>query len=138
MLYEVITVRVELNGISSAHDCFMAEPDRWIAEIRARAIDAGAGQIWIEKVLFSAAAPETETPKRFSDGPIRELLDLLVSAGDDAEMRATLARPLDALQRKLPKEFRELPDALRLDDDQWVMEMLNEVRPMLLKRLGAD
>ena len=45
-----LAVRVELVGESPCHNELMARPAKWEAEIRALALDAGGGDIWLEKV----------------------------------------------------------------------------------------
>jgi hypothetical protein len=39
------------------------------------------------------------------------------------------------LEKKLPRELKEGVDAIRFHDPDWLGEMLDQVRPMLIRRL---
>jgi exonuclease SbcD len=129
-----LAVRVEVSGLCPAHDLLSANPQKWINEIRSLASEAGADELWIEKVKFLTAPPRTHVPPP-ADGPLGELLSVLDELREDASQLQRLHEELADLERKLPQELKEGPDAIRLDDPAWRQSVLAQVQPLLVSRL---
>jgi DNA repair protein SbcD/Mre11 len=130
-----LAARVALIGPCKAHDILAGDPERWISQIRAAATDAGAGRIWVEKVLLSTEPPPRKTRDAVPDGPVGEILSFFDAVQDDPDLRGSLGTVLEDLRRKLPSEFRQDSDVMRPEDDDWLADILTRVRPLLLHRL---
>jgi DNA repair exonuclease SbcCD nuclease subunit len=129
-----LAVRVEISGQSKAHEALHSAPDHWVQEIRSAALDAGAGQIWVEKVRFLTHSASEKT-EEIPDGPVGEILRVFDPAQSNPELLGSLKESLADLEKKLPKEIRDIPDIFAPDDGQWLAQALAEVRPLLLGRL---
>lgn len=131
-----VAVRIVMTGDTPVHGPLLARPGHWIEQIRSDAIGAGDGRLWIEKVKIATRPPAAALRP---EGPLGEILNVLDEARENPEMLASFGLMLEALQRKLPRELREASDAMRFDssisDDEWLLEMLEEVRPLLMERL---
>jgi DNA repair exonuclease SbcCD nuclease subunit len=132
-----LVVRVRATGSSRAHEALASDPDRWTNEIRAAALEAGGGRVFLEKVQVRTRPPGDPAGSG-GGGPVRELLRTLDELGSDPEALASLGRVLDDLQRKLPRELREAEDAPAPGDSDWVRDVLEQVRPMLVRRLMRE
>ncbi len=132
----MLAVRVEVHGACAAHDRLRADPERWASEVRARAIESGGGRLWVEKVRFHTAPARPDAPASL-DGPMEELLAVLRELHEDDGQLRELAGLLDDLKRKLPSELRGGPEALDPGDPAWLRGVLEQVRPMLARRLLA-
>ncbi|MFW5635474.1 MAG: metallophosphoesterase family protein [Thermodesulfobacteriota bacterium] len=130
-----LAARVALTGPCKAHDILAGDPERWISQIRAAATDAGAGRIWVEKVLLSTEPPPRKTRDAVPDGPVGEILSFFDAVQEDPDLRSALGNVLEDLHRKLPQELRQNSEVLRLEDDEWLADTLTRVRPLLLHRL---
>ncbi len=130
-----VAARVELTGPCRAHDILSGDPERWISQIRAAATDAGAGRIWVEKVLLQTEPLAQKRKDATPDGPVGEILSFFDTIQEDPELRASLGSGLEELRRKLPPELRQSSDALCPEDDDWLVKTLARVRPLLLHRL---
>lgn len=129
-----LAVRVDVTGEAEAAADLTADPERWIGEIRAAAMEAGGGRVWVEKVRFYCRLPsDIEQPP--SGGAMETLLALFDELACDTEAREELAGELADLYRKLPRELKEGPDGIRCDDPDWIGELLEQVRPELVGRL---
>jgi DNA repair exonuclease SbcCD nuclease subunit len=129
-----LALRVRIQGETIAHDEILSDADRWINEIRSCAIDAGNGQVWVEKVKFDLCLPISDKAPDKPDGAMGELLKLFEELRFDKEQHRVLLDELINLQRKLPRELK-----LELDsdapDDSWISGLLEQAKPMLIKRL---
>lgn len=129
-----LAVRVEITGETPAAADLSADPDRWTGEIRAAAMTSGGGRVWVEKVQFSCRLPQAAHQERMG-GAMEELLVLFDELADDPDARMAMAGALSDFHRRLPPEVRDGPDGIRLDDSDWVGEMIEQVRPELVGRL---
>jgi exonuclease SbcD len=130
-----LVTRVVIQGETRAHDDLAAGSGRWVNEIRAAAIDAGGGKVWVEKVKLATHPPLSDSAYKSPDGAIGELLAVLDELEADPAGLQELARELDDLAKKLPRELKEGADSLAVDDPAWLQDILGRVRPMLLRRM---
>lgn len=130
-----LVVRVGITGESKAHEELASDVERWTNEIRAAALEAGGGRVFLEKVRVLTRTPVAAGAGKTVSGPVRELLASLDEMVSDPEQLEALGRVLDDLERKLPREFKETEGAPAPDDPDWVRVVLEQVRPMLVRRL---
>jgi DNA repair exonuclease SbcCD nuclease subunit len=131
-----LAVRVETAGRCGAHRHLAAHPQQWINEVRATALEVGAGRIWIEKVRTATALPANLDDARAAGGPLGELVQWIDELkSDPLAVEQLLGGELAELRKKLPHELIEGPDALDLGQSEAMGELLDEVRQMLLDEL---
>lgn len=129
-----LALRVEIVGACPAHAKVAAESDRWTREIRARAVDDGAGEVWVEKVIWRTCLPRNQDVS-LTDGPIGELLIYIDELMSDEDKLMELGGDLNDLRRKLPAELKEGPDPIDLDSPTSLRQLLGQVRELLVGRL---
>jgi DNA repair exonuclease SbcCD nuclease subunit len=128
----LLAVRVIFSGATRLHERLNADPERFVAEVRAIATERGGDRLWIERVEFQTRSPCTVT---VPDGPIEELLDVLEQLRADPDSLHAVVDDLADLKRKLPAELIHDPDSPRLGDPQWLHSLLTQVQPLLLNLL---
>ena len=133
-----LVVRVRITGASRAHEELASDLEQWTNEVRAAALEIGGGRLFVEKVQVRTGATVDAGPGSASSGPVQELLRTLDEIGSDPEALDTLGLVLDDLQRKLPRELRESEGAPAPGDPDWVRGILEQVRPMLVRRLVRE
>lgn len=129
-----LALRVEIVGACPAHAKVSAEPERWMREVRARALDDGGGDVWVEKVKLRTALPRTHDVN-LTSGPIGELLDYIDELMRDEDKLVDLGGELNDLKRKLPAELKEGQDPLDLDSPASLRQVLGGVKELLVGRL---
>jgi DNA repair exonuclease SbcCD nuclease subunit len=130
----VLTVlRVTAEGRTAAHDRIVSDPERWVNEIRAAAVDDAGERAWVEKVCLRTQPPASGV--RQSDGAVGELLALLDELAGDPAALGGLAAELSDLEKKLPREFRETAEGWRPGDPGWLRGLLSAAGPLLVRRL---
>jgi DNA repair protein SbcD/Mre11 len=129
-----LAVRVKIQGETSAHDEIMSDMERWMSEFRAAALEIGGGKIWVEKTRFDLSAPPSDRFEHPS-GAIKELLNLFDELSKGGDARQALVLELAELEKKLPRDVKDGSEGIRFDDTDWFDDVLNQVRPMLIKRL---
>jgi hypothetical protein len=130
----VLTVlRVTAEGRTAAHDRIVSDPERWVNEIRAAAVDDAGERAWVEKVCLRTQPPASGV--RQSDGAVGELLALLDELAADPAALGGLAAELSDLEKKLPREFRESAEGWRPGDPGWLRGLLSAAGPLLVRRL---
>ena len=130
-----LVVRVRITGASRAHEELASDLEQWTNEVRAAALETGGGRLFVEKVQVRTGATVDAGPGSASSGPVQELLRTLDEIGSDPEALDSLGLVLDDLRRKLPRELKEAEGAPAPGDPDWVREVLEQVRPMLVRRL---
>ncbi len=133
---DLLTVlRVTVAGETTVHDEILSDPERWMHELRAAAVDEAGERIWIEKVVFNIRPP---AGVKKPEGGVGELLDLIDELSAAPELLSSLSAELVDLSKKLPREFKEASETWRLDDPCRLKKLLAEAKPLLLRRLLQD
>jgi exonuclease SbcD len=127
-----LAVRVLVQGRTPAHSDLLAEPDRWIQEFRAVALDL-AGSVWIEQVRFLTSARDDSSDSASTEGALGEILACVNEIRDDEALLRELAEELAVVRSKLPEELRD-----GLDDPAHIRGLLDDVTPFLGARLRAQ
>jgi DNA repair exonuclease SbcCD nuclease subunit len=130
-----LVVRVIVRGLSRGTDALAAEPELWKNEIRAAALGVGADRIWIEKVELRPESSSVRGRSWGTGGPVGEILSLLDEIQADADQLLELGRTLQEIVPRLPRELKEGEERFDAGDPEWLMALLDQVRPMLLQRL---
>jgi DNA repair exonuclease SbcCD nuclease subunit len=131
---DLLTVlRVSVEGETSAHEEITEDPERWLNEIRAVAVDEGGDRCWVEKVRIRTRPPPAKGRK--PDGAVGELLGLVEELIADPEALSGLSAELADLEKKLPREFKETAEDWRPGDAGWIGNLVGESGSMLVKRL---
>lgn len=128
-------VRIEITGSCQAHAELAADLERWTNEIRSVALDSSAGQVWIEKIKVHTTLPATNNLAELADGPIGELFCVLEESRHNPDRLRALGGSLSDLRKSLPRELKDGSDAIDLDDPKWLAGVLDQIQPMLLRRL---
>jgi DNA repair protein SbcD/Mre11 len=130
---ELTVLRVTVEGRTAAHDDIMSDPERWVNEIRAAAVDEAGERVWVEKVRLRTQPPPTEGKR--PEGAVGELLALVEELAADPAALGGLSAELADLEKKLPREFKEASEGFRPDDPGWLRELLAAAGPLLVRRL---
>lgn len=130
-----MATRIYIKGKTSAHGEIFSAPERWMNEIRSLALDACNGRVWVEKIKIGTRLPDSGRFIEQKDGAIGELLKLLDELSAETSVNPDLLNELTDLERKLPLELKAMEEGLKFGDAAWMKNTLEQVRPMLVKRL---
>jgi DNA repair exonuclease SbcCD nuclease subunit len=130
----LLVVRVLFQGKSKLHDRLLSDPVRCAAEVRNRAMVLGADRLWVEQVKVQTRPWSDE----IGQGPLEELLAGLAELRASEEQLWQHAQCLGDLRDKLPPEFLRMPEAPRLDDRAWLVQVLDAVEALLRGRLSPS
>ncbi len=130
-----LVARIEILGISKAHNELTSNFEHWANEIRSTAIDISGGRIWIEKIKVRTTSLMEKEPILSDGGPVEEIIQCINEFASDPELLKDLGTSLSNLAGKLPRELKEGPEGITLTNHEWLTEILEQVRPMLLSRL---
>ncbi len=132
----LLALRVELTGTGPIHRELHAHKFRWINEIRSIAIDAGKGDVWIEKLkLLTSDRPQRQIDGTVSDDAIGELISLFETARSNPDGLSDLGFDLSDIIRKLPSELKS---QIPVDDPAWLTETVNSAESLLLSRIVTE
>lgn len=132
-----VALRVEFGGRTPADAELKRDIPRWTNETRARVTDAGAGQVWVEKVLFHTRMPGENEPAPALDGPLAEIRQLLAELRDEEQARQALMQELADLKAKLPQDVKGGEDGFSPESPAWSAGILDSVERLLAGRLGG-
>jgi DNA repair exonuclease SbcCD nuclease subunit len=127
-------VRLELTGCCPVHVALLAEDRRLREEIRAQAVGRGESKIWIEKIQVRTTPPQMATAE-----PVlaQDALSELAAVVDELRANPTLLQTVleqeevKHLSNRLPHEFRDGSEAVRLTDPAWAAPLLDRVQAIL-------
>lgn len=128
-----LAVRVEYVGASAAHDKLAARQEGHAAEVRDLVRNLSGGTAWVEKVRLRTKPLRV---READSGPLGELASYLEELRTDAALREKLGEELALLVDALPLELREGDGRLDVNSADRVAELLDDVGPMILEKLG--
>ena len=128
-----IAARITIVGRSSLHAVLSADPERWLAEMRRVASDVG--DIWLERLDIATSARIELAELRTLGGPMGQLARSLEALRQDPGELSELCQELAELERRIPRELREGPDALLLTDPTAAAHELGAIEQLLLPLL---
>jgi DNA repair protein SbcD/Mre11 len=130
-----VGARVIVHGATEAHAELSHHADKYRQEIRSAANDLET--VWVEKFQVTTRARVGLESLMDRDDPIGGLLrSLKALRGDDAALAAH-AKGFEELMSKLPAEYLQTEDALRLTEAATVRGLLDQVEAFLLPELLA-
>jgi len=134
---KLVAVRLILTGETDIHDSLMKDMERCIHDIRA-AVSEKCDTIWLEKVMINTQPRTDIAALRKRDDAIGSLLREMAILSDQPARMEEFMPAFYALDRKLPNEYYELPDALNLTDPVALADLVKEVERYLLTKLRQD
>jgi DNA repair exonuclease SbcCD nuclease subunit len=129
-----LVTRIVVKGETPGHAELLADLEHWSNEIRSAAIDSGS-RVWVEKIKFHTALPAAQQGLLSGDGAIGELVSLFDEISASTDMLQALAQEFSDIEKKIPKELKGGSGGLKFDDLDWLSEIVNQARPLLLRRL---
>jgi DNA repair protein SbcD/Mre11 len=130
-----LAVRLQINGSTVVHNEFFSDHERWTNEIRSTALDACSGKVWVEKIKIGTSLPGSCRLFEQKNGAIGELLELFDELSAENMVHPDLLTELADLERKLPAELKTMAEGFKFNDAEWMKHILEQVKPMLVKRL---
>jgi DNA repair exonuclease SbcCD nuclease subunit len=119
-----LAVRVTLIGVTSLHTHLVAQRDVLQDEVRAGGFQL-AQDCWIEQVKIKTSLPERRSAALSADESL-DVDDLLREAARDPEFAAALARLVDDVKAKLPKDLQD-----EFSESEALKSLADDARAML-------
>lgn len=130
-------VRVVLEGKSSLHGALFGNAAALRAEVLAQAAAIDPEKLWIEKVKIATSASEQAQGATDSREALQELQAILQEANSDPDFLAHLDEELAPFVNKLSDEVRNDVPLISLARERRFADLVTEVAPGLLARIGA-
>lgn len=130
-----VVARVTVTGETALHDRLLADPDAFRDSVRAAAITACGERAWIEKVNIKLAPAGRSA---LEPGPLKELAELVAQVATDEEELLALGEELSDLLKKVPPDYRQGEDRLRIDDPNQLREIVVQAHALLARRLRKE
>ncbi|MAT15190.1 MAG: exonuclease [Planctomyces sp.] len=127
-----LAVRVELTGQTDLHQKLHSERNQLIREIQARGIDAGGGNLWIEKVKLRTSLPARSTTLVVPEGAVGEIRKLFESVRGGNDKLLEYGFDFEDVFRKLPEELKQLCSP---DDPEWLESVVTDAESLLMGKL---
>jgi DNA repair exonuclease SbcCD nuclease subunit len=133
----LLAARVELTGQAPVHAVLAADTERWTQEVRALGTQS-VREVWIEKVRFLGGASLANEECHERNEVLSSILSGVERLYQETEEIESLGRELfEKLESKLPREWKDEQDGLKLTSLEFLQEALAEVGPTLRARLRA-
>lgn len=129
-----LALRIELQGKCAVHGELLANRHRLVSEIRARALDIGGGDLWVEKIKINTSSP-VPLNRDLSDDALGEIHQVFAQVKANPALQEELGCDFSKVSQKIPANVRA--SALRLDDQEWFNELLSEAESVLMSHLSG-
>lgn len=126
-------VRIRVHGTSAAHADLAANPEKWVNDIRACALDCS--DVWVEKVQIRTSSPLNLDEMAKRADALGDLLRFSDEMASDPLMLASLAEELAPLRMRLPAELFQGAEALDLQSPDRLRTLVGEARQLIVSRL---
>jgi len=134
----LLAIRVGISGQTSLHEALTREPEAYTQQIRAVGIEAGRGDIWIERVVLGTSPQVSEENQRARDDGIGELLRAIEDVLGDELVLADIQSHMAHLIDKLPAEVRSAGELADSGDNHHVRALVARAQSLLLARLANE
>jgi DNA repair exonuclease SbcCD nuclease subunit len=131
----ILAARLVISGRTKASPALRSDPERFVAELRARALDAFGDTVWLEKVVVRTRDVLDLERLREEASAVGHLARRLAAMKEDPKELAELGAVFADLDKRLPPELREGDGGLRLDDPVTLRALVDDVEQVLLSRL---
>ena len=128
----LVAARIVLKGATTLHGSLHREPQRWRAELMARAQDHGGEALWIERIRVSTTPMYDLAQLAERDALTRIVLETLAQAPDEFK---TLPAEIGEMFDVLPSEVRTEVEANLAENQR--SAVLDDVRSIILDALGT-
>ena len=128
-------VRISLTGSSRLHGMMLSQEEHVKNGIRACAVDAGNGNIWVEKICFNTKEISAPPMTQAGSNALTGLLSSINSLQYDEKVLQELTDELADLFRKLPHEYLSDAEAVHPERKETLIRAADDVRHMLLGRI---
>jgi len=128
-------VRINLTGSSRLHGRILSQEEYVKNGIRACAVDAGNGNIWVEKICFNTREISIPHPPSAGSDALTGLLNSINSLQYDEKELQELTGEFTDLFRKLPHEYLSDTEAVHPERKETLIRATEDVRHMLLGRI---
>lgn len=130
----LLAARVVVHGATRAHLELGADPERWVQDVRALALEVAYGDVWIEKVQLETQLGVDHTDLRDRDDPLGHVMRALDELRhSDAEL-GELGAAFDDLRPKL-RDLGGGPDPISLEDPRALASVVHDVERLIVSRL---
>lgn len=134
----ILGLRIRVSGAGGVHRDVSARPEVIAEQLRAVALDASGGNVWLEKIDLRVRPPIEIDRLAAGDDPVALLVrELKALEQDEAKLSSYANEALKELKQKLPAELSQ-DDELRLDASDVLKDLLREAEGELLARLSGD
>lgn len=132
----MLAARVLVGGASAAHDALGRKGSAFAEQVRALALDVGAGELWVEKVKLLTTPELDLATLRERDDAIGQVAGAIARLrADPAALSAFCASELADLRGKLPSELTEGSEGIAWASEEALTELVSDVERLLLGRL---
>jgi len=132
----LLALRAVLSGPSSAHNHFQSHPQLW-RERLAEHVKNVDDDAWLEDVSFRTAPPQAELLGDWGYVDFELTASLLEFRENPALLKKLIDGPMQELADKLPRELRDGPEPLNVQDPAWLSDLLSRVLPTLRQNQGG-
>ncbi len=130
-----LAMRIELSGETEANRVLHSNKHHLINEIRSVALDAGSGEVWIEKVRLKTTDPISKTATgHIPDDALSEIALIFDQIRADPTRLNTLGFQMEDVIKKLPPRLK---DIARQSTAEWLEEVIAAAEPLLGSRLSG-
>ena len=130
----LLVLRVRVHGECLAHDELVADRSSHVHQLRALLKDELGEDVWLEDLRVETRPRRAESDEDGVDDARAEVARVLADIPLEPNWFTSAAQEFADVQNKLPADLFRGPDAIRLDDADWLAGLLDRVPSMSFTR----
>ena len=136
----LLACRIQLQGRIEIHHRLVVDNEDLLAQARSTALGVGEDVAWIEGLIVDTTPLTDAALPAERDDAIRDLLQMLSGAADDAGLLQSIAGDVGELVQRLPQDVRDEIEntVLHTAVEGDYARLIGQVTPFLAARLAAQ
>ncbi|GER68315.1 metallophosphoesterase [Weizmannia acidilactici] len=130
-----LAVRFKFFGATKIHRELIAKKDLVLNQLRSVSLEAGFGEIWVEKVKIETAGLNDSGAFISEQSPVGMILKFMREAAEDEEMLQSLLDEFRDIRQAIPHELKEGEDGFDFSDPGLIKKRLKDVEDFILYSL---
>jgi DNA repair protein SbcD/Mre11 len=129
-----LAVRLIVEGVTTMHNRLHENPVQWSEEFRA--VAAGLGDVWIEKIVIKTRKSAGPQPSGAEDSPLEALMGAVDALRFEQTALVGLVPEFEKLRSKLPPELLGDDDPFRPGEEE-LDALREEVKELLVAKISG-
>lgn len=131
----LLAARLRLHGKTKLHQELVTHKEHYMNNFRSAAIEMGAGDIWIEKVIMDTSYGSVDEQAINDHAPVSFIMDYIDQMMEDDEEMEELLGHFQDIKQALPYHVVQEEEGFDFSDPSFIKNRIEDVKALILYHL---